>query len=141
MGLFDSIVGQVSSALSNSNNNNHNPDGLMGTIIGLINNPETGGIQGLIDTFKEKGLGDTFASWIGTGQNLPVSNEQIQAVLGSEQVQSIAQKLGISSADASSGIANLLPQVIDKLTPNGQFPTGDILEQGIELLKGFGKQD
>ena len=141
MGFFDSIVGQVSSALSNSDNNNHNPGGLMGTIVGLINNPETGGIQGLINTFKEKGLGDTVTSWIGTGQNLPISNEQVQAVLGSEQVQSIAQKLGLSSADASSGIANLLPQVIDKLTPNGQLPEGGVLEKGMELLQGFGKQD
>ena len=71
---------------------------------------------------------------------MPISAEQIQAALDSEQVQSIAEKLGLSSADASSGLANLLPQVIDNLTPDGQLPEGGLLAQGLERLEGLGKQ-
>ncbi len=138
MELFDSIAGKISGALSESGKSQ--PGGLMDVVIDLINNPKTGGLQGLINLFKEKGLGDIVASWIGTGQNLPISGEQIQSVLGSEQVQSIAQKLGISASDASSGLANLLPQAIDKLTPNGQLPEGGMLEQGLALLKGLTKK-
>lgn len=137
MGLFDSILGQVGSAISSGSGSEHG--GLMDAVAGLINNPETGGLNGLIDSFKEKGMEDSIKSWIGTGQNLPISAEQIQSVLGSEQVQAIAQKLGISTGDASSGLASLLPQLIDKLTPNGQVPEGGLLEQGLAMLKGFGK--
>lgn len=137
MGLFDSILGQVGSAISSSSGSENG--GLMDAVAGLINNPETGGLNGLIDSFKEKGMEDSIASWIGTGQNLPISAEQIQAVLGSEQVQAIAQKLGISTGDASSGLAGLLPQLIDKLTPDGQVPDGGMLEQGLAMLRGFGK--
>ena len=137
MGLFDSILGQVGDAISGGAGSEHG--GLMDAVAGLINNPETGGLNGLIDSFKEKGMGDSIASWIGTGQNLPISGEQIQSVLGNEQVQAIAQRLGISPGDASSGLASILPQLIDRLTPNGEVPEGGLLEQGLAMLKGFGK--
>jgi uncharacterized protein YidB (DUF937 family) len=137
MGLFDSILGQVGDAISGGTGSEHG--GLMEAVTGLINNPETGGLNGLIDSFREKGMGDSIASWIGTGQNLPISGEQIQSVLGNEQVQAIAQKLGISTGDASSGLASILPQLIDRLTPNGEVPEGGLLEQGLAMLKGFGK--
>src|SRR5688572_8348212 len=100
MGLFDSIVGQANGALANTGATGHN--GLLEAVVELLKNPASGGIEGLVNSFKEKGLGDAVASWIGTGQNLPVSGEQIQAVLGSEQVQAIAHKLGLSSAEASN---------------------------------------
>lgn len=134
MGLLDSITGQVSGVLSNATGS-AKPD-IMEAISGLLG-PESGGLQGLVAKFREKGLGDIIASWIGTGQNLPISGEQLQSVLGSEQVQAIAQKLGLSSADASNALANLLPQVVDKLTPDGQLPEGNLVEQGLALLKGF----
>lgn len=134
MGLFDSIAGQAAGALS-SVTENRKPD-MMGAITDLIS-PEKGGLQALITQFREMGFGDIIASWIGTGQNLPISGEQLQSVLGDAQVQAIAQKLGLSSADASSGLANLLPQVVDKLTPNGQLPEGNLAAQGLALLKGF----
>lgn len=140
MGMFDSIIGQVTGTSSSSSAGDSGQGGLMEAVASLINNPETGGIQGLVNTFKEKGLGDSVASWIGTGQNLPISGEQVQEALGSEQVQAIAQKLGLSSTETSTGLAGLLPQVIDKLTPDGQLPEGGILEQGLALLKGFNKQ-
>jgi uncharacterized protein YidB (DUF937 family) len=108
----------------------------MEQVLGLINNPETGGLGGLIETFKSKGLSDVISSWIGTGQNQPVSGEQIANALGDDKIREIAQKLGLSGADASSGLAELLPQLIDKLTPDGTVPEDGLLEQGLAILKG-----
>ncbi|HEY6094194.1 MAG TPA: YidB family protein [Gallionellaceae bacterium] len=134
MGLFDSLVTQVSGALSGNNSSSHG--GMLEAVMTIINSPQIGGIQGLITLFQNKGLGDAMASWISTGQNLPISAEQIQHVLGNEHVQAVAQKLGISSTDAAQGLATMLPQIIDHLTPNGSVPHGGLLEEGLSLLKG-----
>jgi uncharacterized protein YidB (DUF937 family) len=130
MGLFDSLVGQVESALSGNQN------GVMDAVTHLINNPETGGLQGLIKTFQDNGLGNEVASWIGTGQNMPVTPDQILQVIGNDRLQSIAQKFGLSPQTLTSGLAEMLPHVIDKLSPNGQLPANHLVEQGLSLLKG-----
>jgi uncharacterized protein YidB (DUF937 family) len=130
MGLFDSLVGQVESALSG------NQGGVMDAVTHLINNPETGGLQGLVKTLQDNGLGNQVASWIGTGQNIPVTPDQILQVIGNDRLQSIAQKFGLSPQTLSSGLAEMLPHVIDKLSPNGQLPANHLVEQGLSLLKG-----
>ncbi len=124
-GLLGKVLGEGSS---------QNP--LMDIVLGLITNPQTGGLQGLIQTFKEKGLGDAVSSWISTGENQPVSGEQIQHALGGNFIQQIAEKLGSSKSEVSGGLADLLPDIIDKLTPNGSLPESDQLQQSLELLKG-----
>lgn len=137
MGLFDSIAGQLGGMLPGVGNGG-NQGGLLEVVMALINNQ--GGLPGLIQAFQEHGLGDAVASWIGTGSNLPVSGEQIQSVLGSEQVQALSRQLGLSTEETAGGLAGLLPQVVDKLTPDGQLPQGGgLLEQGLGLLKGWGK--
>ncbi len=103
--------------------------------MGLINNPQTGGLSGLTQIFKDKGLGDAMSSWISTGKNQPVSAEQIQQVLGADQVQEISKNAGVSEEEASAGLAGLLPEIIDKLTPDGKVPDGDMLAQGLNMLK------
>ena len=134
MGLFDSIVAQAEGVLTNAIEGAH--PGLVEEVTGLING--SGGLENLVSAFRDKGLGETVASWIGTGQNLPISSEQLQSVLGNEQVEAIAQKLGLSTSDVAQKLATLLPQVIDKLTPDGQLPESNLLEQGLALLKGLG---
>ncbi|OPY71958.1 MAG: hypothetical protein A4E63_01395 [Syntrophorhabdus sp. PtaU1.Bin050] len=133
MGIFDAIIKGVGSQILGGTPQVQG--GLVEQILGLINNPQTGGLSGLIEQFTNKGLGDAVSSWVSTGENQPVSGEQIEQMLGSEKIQEIAQNLGISGADASGGFAALLPQIIDKLTPEGTVPEGGILEQGIGLLK------
>jgi uncharacterized protein YidB (DUF937 family) len=105
----------------------------------LINN-QPGGLGGLVQSFQQGGLGEVVNSWVSTGQNLPVSAEQLQSVLGGGQLQNIAAQLGVSPEQASGSLADLLPQVVDKLTPNGQLPEGggDLLAQGMDLLKKGG---
>ena len=73
-------------------------------------------------SFNQKGLGDIVNSWISTGQNLPISAEQIQAVLGSSQVQALAARGGHRPAGGEAAIAQILPHLVDKATPNGQIP-------------------
>jgi uncharacterized protein YidB (DUF937 family) len=137
MGLFDAIAGQVAGALSNQGD--ASSSGILGAVMGMVNNPDTGGLQGLISTFQEKGLGGVVQSWVSTGQNLPISAEQLSSVLGSEQIQGIAQKLGLSTDDVASHLSNLLPQVVDKITPDGTVPEGDALQQAVGMLGGLFK--
>ncbi len=137
MGLLDSIAGQVLGSLGNGGASNAAPGGLMDVVGGLLNN-HPGGISGLITTFEQNGLGHIVASWVGTGQNLPISADQLQSVLGNEQVQAIAQKLGLSTQDISSHLANLLPQVVDQVTPGGTVPEGNALGGLLGALKGLG---
>jgi uncharacterized protein YidB (DUF937 family) len=132
MGLLDEAMKMAGGALLGGKEQGQG--GLMESVLGLLNNPETGGLAGLIETFKGKGLGDAVSSWISTGENQPVSGDQIQNVLGSGQIQQIAEKLGVSTTEASGGLASLLPMVIDKLTPQGTLPEGGLLEQGLGML-------
>ncbi len=128
MGLFDTIKKEALGRLEGKNP-------LLDIALGLINNPNTGGLSGLVENFKSKGLGDAVSSWIGTGENQPVSGDQVEHAIGSERVEQIAQKLGMPKEKVSSGLASLLPQIIDRLTPHGQVPEGDSVEQGISGIK------
>ncbi len=109
--------------------------GLLEAVMGLINN-HSGGLSGLVQAFQDKGLSNIAASWVSTGKNLPITPEQIQGVLGNTQIRDIAQKLGVSPEAASAQLSQLLPTVVDKLTPEGQIPSSDLLAQGMNLLKG-----
>lgn len=131
MGLLDSVVGALAGGQSGGNN------ALLQTVMQLINNPQTGGLAGLVQSFQQGGLGEIVNSWVSTGANLPISPEQIQRVLGNSSLQGLAAQLGVSPEQASGSLAELLPQVVDQLTPNGQVPQGgDLMAQGLDLLKG-----
>lgn len=110
-------------------------DDLMSSIMQLLGGQ--GGLQNLISQFDVKGLGDIIGSWVGTGQNKSISPDQLQNVLGSDVLGGIASKLGLNVNDLSSQLSNLLPGVVDKLTPEGKVPEGDIMSKGMDLLGGF----
>ena len=92
MGLFDVIPKEVLGKLSGGGGQNH----LLDMALSLITNPKTGGLQGLVENFKGKGLENIISSWIGTGQNQPISGDQISKVLGGDRIQKIAENAGIS---------------------------------------------
>lgn len=133
MGLLDELAEGVLSKMSGGEGSQTQ---ILEFVMGLINNPETGGLGGFVENFKSKGLGDVIGSWIGSGENQSISVEQIQHVLGGEQIQQLGQKLGLSGEELSGSLASLLPQLIDKLTPDGTVPQGGLLEQELGLLKG-----
>lgn len=89
----------------------------------LSNSGQAGGLQGLIQQFQQAGLGGHMDSWISTGQNLPISPDQLTQVLGSGKLQQMAQQAGMDPQALSSGLSQVLPQMIDKLTPQGQAPS------------------
>lgn len=132
MGLLDSIAGIAGQAMSSGNGQGS----LMESVVGMIAGHE-GGLGGLVDAFRNKGLGDIAASWVGTGANLPVSAEQIGNVLGGDTVAALAGKLGLSQEELSGHLSELLPQVVDKLTPGGEVGAGFDAAGALGLLKGL----
>lgn len=115
MGFLDEMASKAVTSVMGSSNNpiaSH----LMEAI-----NQQPGGLNGVIQHFHDNGLGSVVNSWVGTGQNLPISAEQIQSVLGSsEMMQQLCAKAGITPEEASSHLAQYLPAIIDKLTPQGK---------------------
>jgi len=83
-----------------------------------------GGLGGLLQQLQQGGLGDAVQSWVGSGQNQPVSGEQLQAALGGDQISALAQQAGLPAGEMAGQLAQWLPQVVDKLTPNGELPAG-----------------
>jgi len=108
MGLFDSLAGALGGA------------GIEGAL------ESVGGLNGLVGKFQQGGLQDVVQSWISTGGNLPINADQIQSVLGSGVIGDLAGKLGLDPAQAADQLAGMLPDLVDKLTPNGALPEGGI---------------
>lgn len=132
MGLLDSVVGSLAAG------NTQGGNGLLDVVMQLIQN-QPGGLAGLVQSLQQGGLAEVVSSWVSTGQNMPVSAQQVASALGGDQLQNIAAQLGVSPEQASGSLADLLPQVVDQLTPNGQLPEGgDLLTQGLAMLKKGG---
>ncbi len=127
------ILNTIQSALGGGKDKKQ--DVLLAGVVGLLGGQ--GGLDKLIGQFASKGLGDVIDSWVGTGKNLPVSGNQLQNVLGKDTISSLASKLGMDSGALTSQLSNLLPQVVDKLTPEGKVPEGDIMNKGMDILGGL----
>jgi uncharacterized protein YidB (DUF937 family) len=104
-------------------------DGVIGGFVGgematVVNRliAEQGGLSGLVSKFEQGGLGSTVQSWIGTGPNAAVSGEQIHNALGSDLMQQLAAKTGLSPQELAQKLSQVLPEVVDKLTPGGTIP-------------------
>lgn len=134
MGLLDSFENE---ALGKVLGGSSNP--MAASLLQMIQN-QPGGLQGLMQNFHENGLGAVATSWVSSGQNLPISADQIHQVLGSDQVKALAAKCGISPDVAGGAIAQLLPGIVDKLTPNGQVPEhNNVMEMVGGLLQNLQK--
>ncbi|NMM38819.1 MAG: DUF937 domain-containing protein [Glaciimonas sp.] len=124
MGLLDMAMGMLGGDQQQSDNPKTK---LLQAAIQMLTSNQSGGLQGLMSGFQNAGMGDALASWIGTGQNLPVSGEQIQQALGNDgQLAQLAQTAGLSQGDAANHLSEMLPELIDKLTPNGEVPQGEL---------------
>ena len=130
MGLLDSIFSAVSGAQKPSGAGETNP--LLGVLSGLLT--QSGGLQGLASKFSQSGQGDAFSSWIGMGENQPISGDQIRKTLGSDQISALAARIGVDPALASSFLAEYLPKIIDKLTPAGKVDPNADSQQGLAAL-------
>jgi uncharacterized protein YidB (DUF937 family) len=132
MGLFDEVVSMATAAAGGGQQSQHAT--ALTAVINYVNSPQVGGIAGLQKMFQQGGLGSVFSSWVSGGQNLPISADQLQAVLHSGALQEVAQKAGLNPDQLSGMMSNILPHLVDKLSPNGQLPEGGALTS---LLKGL----
>jgi len=129
MSLMNSLIGAATNAAMGSlKGGNANaagvagldPQVLMGIVGALMNN--AGGLSGLMGKLQQSGLGDVAQSWVGTGANQPVSPDALGSALGPDLMGMIAKQMGGTTQQASATVADLLPGLIDKLTPQGQLP-------------------
>ncbi|HEY9210571.1 MAG TPA: YidB family protein [Methylotenera sp.] len=129
MGLFDSIAGNMLGKLGGEKG------AIAQVAIDLFN--QNGGLPGVLEKFKAAGFTDEVASWVGKGANLPISAPQVVQVLGSSTIQTAANKLGINADEISAKIAEYLPQVVDRMTPNGEVSkdSGNLLATLLGMLK------
>lgn len=124
MGLLDDVLGAITGG--------RGQNAMLGSVLQMLGGSQ--GLAGLVKAFGDKGLGDIVGSWVSTGANLPISAQQIQQVLGNDQVRQLAQQHGLAPDALASQLAQVLPGFVDKLTPGGQLPDA----QGLEgLLKGL----
>jgi uncharacterized protein YidB (DUF937 family) len=104
-------------------------DGLLGGVVGgemvsVVNGliEKHGGVQGIVSQLQQQGLGATVSSWIGNGPNQAITPDQVHQVFGADTIKELAAKAGLSPQDLAAKLSALLPQVVDKLTPNGTVP-------------------
>lgn len=129
MGLMDQLGQAVGGMMGGQNP-------LLQALTGLLGqNSSLGGLAGLVQMFQKNGLGEIVNSWVGTGKNLPISAEQIKQGLGGDLLNQLAGKAGLSPDAASAQLSGLLPDLVDKLTPNGAIEAGG-LDQLLKLFQG-----
>jgi uncharacterized protein YidB (DUF937 family) len=129
MSALDTILGAVKGGIVNNENSESTDNTLLESVISMVGDQQSGGLMGLVEKFSAGGLSEQVTSWVSTGQNLPVTSDQVQAVLGSSFVQDIATKMNIDTTNVASNLAHLLPLVIDKLTPDGEISDDNNLSQ------------
>ncbi|PUA16786.1 hypothetical protein C7W93_22650 [Glaciimonas sp. PCH181] len=127
MGLLDSLLGAVSNAQGQQAQTNDPKAMLIQAALSMLTNQSgagganSGGLGGLLSQFQNAGLGDVVSSWVGHGENQPVSPDQVQQALGSSgQLDELAQATGLSKEETAGHLSEILPELINKLTPNGQ---------------------
>lgn len=126
----NSILGDKSGEVNMGN--------LAGSVLGMLSK-DKGGIGGLLVQFQNNGLGDVAKSWVSSGNNLPVSPEQLLGVFGQEKVGAMAKESGMDLQKFLPILTAALPVIIDKLTPDGEVndKSDSMLEQGLGLLSMF----
>ena len=167
MGLLDSVIGAMTGGQGGSQGGGQGGLGgllsgggaqaaLVTAVIGMLVNSGRGqggaavsgasgagggmgGLGDLIGKFTQGGMGDVIGSWIGHGQNAPISGSQVSDVLGSDAIGKIAAQLGLTHAEAADQVSQVLPQVVDHLTPQGQVPEGGLGGIG-DILAQFSKR-
>ena len=138
MGLLDGLLGQVMGGMMGGGQSQTPAQGqnpLLAIALQMLQ--QNGGLQGVLGKLQQAGYGQQAQSWIGTGQNLPIDPGALGQIFGHGQLGQIAQQLGVSQEEASGGLAQMLPQVVDQMTPQGQIPDNhsDLVNQALAMLQ------
>ncbi len=141
MGLLESVLGSV---LGGSQPQSGGAGALVNIVAGMLANAGPGGaaagagaglggLAGLAEQFQRGGLGDVMNSWIGTGQNQAITPDQLGNVLGGDLLGQLTQQTGMGQGDLLGQLSQMLPQMVDQLTPEGQVPSGGLGDIGAIL--------
>ncbi|HSB62825.1 MAG TPA: YidB family protein [Thermoanaerobaculia bacterium] len=127
MGLLDDVMSQFGAASGRPIEPGHH--GLARELLAMLApTGMSGGLANLVNICHKRGLGEVVNSWISTGENLPITAEQARIILGSSEIQGLAARAGIDPQAATAAIAEILPRLVDKATPDGRIPaTGELL--------------
>jgi uncharacterized protein YidB (DUF937 family) len=150
MGLLDSVIGALSGGQGGAAGGGVQGQ-LLNAVVGMLTHSGgaagagaagaaggLGGLGGLLTKFQQAGLGDAAASWVGKGENHPVSADQVSGALGPDMIGQLAKQLGLTHGETSGHLSELLPQLVDKLTPHGSVPEGGITKDSISGMGGLG---
>jgi len=130
--LFNQVAGKMVSSLEGHGSASA---GLLQALVGMFGR-EQDWLAGIVTLFQDKGMGETVASWTGTGANQPISADQVQEVFGTERIRALGEEAGLAPDETTTALASLLPKVMDSLTPDGAIPEADSLEKGLSALAG-----
>jgi uncharacterized protein YidB (DUF937 family) len=137
MSLFTEIVKSAIGASNSSGQTENQSQNLLNGALGMLQ--KMGGIDGLVNKLQQSGLGDIAASWVGTGENKSINPDQLANVLGKDQIAALAQQAGIPESQGASVLSQVLPAMVDKLTPDGKVPESSSFPTwGKVLLGGVG---
>ncbi len=136
MGLLDSALGMLGGGQQAA-------QGTQGRLLQaalslLADTGQGGGLQGLHQRFQEAGLDHLIGSWIGTGENLPISPEQIRQVMGDGQLEQVSEETGMTENETAAHLSDMLPGLVDRITPNGSVPEGGLGDVGTLMAKVLG---
>lgn len=157
MGLLDGILGSVLGNLTGggpaAGGSGYRPDdnNPLGSILGRAGGgaaasalmalafqllQQNGGISGVIEKLRQSGLGSQAASWVGTGDNIPVNGDQLRSAFGASDLAQLAKQAGLSTDQATTGLAQLLPELVNQMTPAGNVPDdhNDMITQALSML-------
>ena len=138
-GVLNKVIGGMTgSGHSTQNQQDNIHTGLLSHVMDMLKNQGTGGLGGLLAKLKGGGgnMSKAVDSWVGTGPNQPVSADQVSSALGQDQISQLAQKFGIPESMVSSHLAQILPELINHVTPNGQVPDQGAVSSALDALKG-----
>src|SRR5262245_61047136 len=151
MGLLDALIGNVLGSALGGGNQRQDP---LGSAVGVLAGSnqaqsgnlllqlalsllqQNGGLEGVLGKLRQGGLGQQADSWVSTGQNMNISADQLQQIFGSSTMRDLASRLGVREDQAGSAMAQMLPDVINNLTPQGQVPenSNDEIADGLSAL-------
>jgi uncharacterized protein YidB (DUF937 family) len=134
MGLLDNVMGKLG---GQKGEGGQGGEGSLQALTKMLS--ANGGVQGLMAKMSSSGMGQQVQSWVGTGENKPVSGDQVAQALDTDSLNKLASETGTTPEKASENVAKVLPQVVDKATPGGQVPPqgDDPLSKGLDALKGM----
>ena len=98
---------------------------------------KNGGMNAVLDKFRQKGMTRQAQSWMSTGDNQPIDEQSVEQVVGQQELREMAQRLGVPEQEVAQAFAEIMPEMVDKLTPEGQLPqeADEVIEESRQTLE------